>query len=73
VSDSGDVGYYRDMLMIVRDRIQSMIDKGLSLPQVLAAKPTLDYDPLYGRQPKATRRFVEAVYESLTRKAGATR
>jgi cyclase len=73
VSDSGDVGYYRDMLMIVRDRIQSLIDKGLSLPQVLAAKPTMDYDPLYGREPKVTRRFVEAVYASLARKAGATR
>ncbi len=67
VSDSGDVGYYRDMLMIVRDRIQSMIDRGMSLQQVKAAKPTMDYDPLYGRQPKATARFVEAVYGSLTR------
>ena len=69
ISDSGDVGYYRDMLMIIRDRIQNMIDRGLTLEQVIAAKPTMDYDPLYGRQPKVTRRFVEAVYESLKRKA----
>ena len=69
ISDSGDVGYYRDMLMIIRDRIQNMIDRGLSLQQVVAAKPTMDYDPLYGRQPKVTTRFVEAVYESLKRKA----
>jgi cyclase len=67
VSDSGDVGYYRDMLMIIRDRVQNMIDAGMSLQQVKAAKPTLDYDPLYGRQPKATARFVEAVYASLQR------
>jgi cyclase len=67
VSDSGDVGYYRDMLMIVRDRVQSLIDKGMSLQQVKAAKPTMDYDPLYGRQPKVTARFVEAVYASLKR------
>jgi glyoxylase-like metal-dependent hydrolase (beta-lactamase superfamily II) len=67
ISDSGDVGYYRDMLMIVRDRIQNMIDRGMSLDQVRAAKPTMDYDPLYGRQPKGTARFVEAVYESLKR------
>ena len=65
VSDSGDVGYYRDMLMIVRDRIRSLIDKGLSLQQVKAAKPTMDYDPEYGRQPGATAHFVEAVYASL--------
>jgi len=69
ISDSGDVGYYRDMLMIIRDRVQSLIDRGLTLQQVVAAKPTMDYDPLYGRQPKVTRRFVEAVYESLKRKA----
>jgi hypothetical protein len=55
------------MLMIIRDRIKSMIDKGMSLQQVKAAKPTMDYDPLYGRQPKVTARFVEAVYASLKR------
>ena len=71
VSDSGDVGYYRDMLMILRDRIQNLIDRGMSLPQVKAARPTMDYDPLYGRQPKATARFVEAVYGSLKRKPTA--
>lgn len=67
LSDSGDVGYYRDMLIIVRDRIRSLIDKGMTLEQVQAAKPTMDYDPLYGRQPGATTRFVEAVYGSLKR------
>jgi glyoxylase-like metal-dependent hydrolase (beta-lactamase superfamily II) len=67
ISDSGDVGYYRDMLMIVRDRVQDMIDRGMSLQQVKAAKPTMDYDPLYGRQPNVTARFVEAVYASLKR------
>ena len=50
ISDSADMGYYRDMLMIIRDRIQSMIDKGMTLEQVKAAKPTMDYDPEYGRQ-----------------------
>jgi glyoxylase-like metal-dependent hydrolase (beta-lactamase superfamily II) len=66
LSDSGDVGYYRDMLIIIRDRIQNMIDKGMTLAQVKAAKPTMDYDPLYGRQAGVTARFVEAVYGSLT-------
>jgi len=66
LSDSSDVGYYRDMLMIIRDRIQSLIDRGMSLQQVKAAKPTMDYDPLYGRRPGVTARFVEVVYGSLT-------
>jgi cyclase len=42
VSDAGDLGYYRDMLIIVRDRIQNMIEKGMTLEQVKAAKPTMD-------------------------------
>ena len=65
LSDAADVGYYRDMLMVIRDRIQAMVDKGMTLAQVKAAKPTLDFDPEYGREPGVTSRFVEAVYRSL--------
>ena len=65
ISDAADVGYYRDMLIVLRDRVQAMIDKGMTLPQVKAAKPTLDFDPVYGREPGVTARFVEAVYRSL--------
>ena len=68
VSDAADVGYYRDMLMIIRDRIKAMVDKGMTLAQVRAAKPTLDFDPEYGREPGVTSRFVEAVYRSLKEK-----
>ena len=68
MSDAGDLGYYRDMMMIIRDRIQAMIDKGMTLAQVKAAKPTMDYDPEYGRGPGVTARFVEAVYRSLKEK-----
>ena len=68
LSDAADVSLYRDMIIIIRDRIQDMIGKGMTLAQVKAAKPTLDYDPEYGRQPGSTSRFVEAVYRSLTEK-----
>jgi len=68
LSDAGDLEYYRDMVIIVRDRIQDMIKKGMTLEQVKAAQPTLDYDPEYGRQPGATAQFVEAVYRSLKEK-----
>jgi cyclase len=68
ISDAADVAYYRDMLMVVRDRIQAMVDKGMTLAQVNAARPTMDYDPEYGREPGATARFVEAVYRSLKEK-----
>lgn len=68
ISDVGDLNYYRDMIIIIRDRIQSLIDKGMTLDQVKAAKPTMDYDPEYGREPGVTAHFVEAVYRSLAEK-----
>jgi cyclase len=71
--DEADVAYYRDMVTIIRDRIQDMIKKGMTLEQVKAAKPTRDYDPRYdtpsGRWNAAM--FVEAVYKSLSAKPQA--
>ena len=49
--DSADVAYYRDMVTIVRDRVQDMIKKGMTLEQVKAAKPTRDYDRDSARRP----------------------
>ena len=54
VCDSADVAYYRDMVTIIRDRIRDMIKKGMTLAQVKAAKPTLDYDTRYD-DPKWTK------------------
>ena len=69
--DEADVAEYRDMVTIVRDRVQDMVKKGASLEQVKAARPARDYDPLYGRPEYTSEMFVEAVYKSLT--AGAKR
>jgi cyclase len=65
--DLGDVLEYREMAIIIRDRIQNMVTKGMTLEQVKAAKPTLDYDPLYGSTTGfwTTDKFVEAVYKTL--------
>jgi len=68
ISDVADVAYYRDMLIVIRDRIQAMIGKGMTLEQVKAAKPTLDYDPLFGRDPGSTAKLVDAAYRSLADK-----
>jgi cyclase len=66
ISDSADIAYYRDMVTIIRDRIQGMVKKGMTLDQVKAAKPTLDYDTRYD-DPSWTRdMFVTAVYQSLS-------
>jgi glyoxylase-like metal-dependent hydrolase (beta-lactamase superfamily II) len=66
LSDSADVGYYRDMVTIIRDRIKNMKDKGMTLAQIKASKPTMDYDPRFGVSPAWTPdMFVEAVYNTL--------
>jgi len=65
--DEADVVEYRDMLTIVRDRIQTMIQKGMTLEQVKAARPTLDYDGRYGAMTGSwtTDMFIDAAYRSL--------
>ncbi len=67
LSDEADVVEYRDMVTIIRDRVQDLITKGLTGDQVKAARPSRDYDTEYdgGRPPDE---FVEAVYRSLTDK-----
>lgn len=70
ICDEFDVLEYRDMITIIRDRIQAYIKKGMTLEQVKAMRPTRDYDPQYGATAGAwtTDRFVEAAYRSLTQK-----
>jgi cyclase len=65
--DEADVVEYRDMVTIIRDRVKSMVDMGMTLRQVQAAKPTADYDGRYGATSGfwTTEQFVAAVYESL--------
>lgn len=65
---ANDVAYYRDMVTIVRDRVQYMIDKKNTLQQIKAARITRDYDPIYGTEAGSPDRFIETVYNSLTRK-----
>ena len=68
IGDSADVAYYRDMVTIIRDRVQDMVKKAMALEQVKAARPTADYDPRYGATTGnwTTDMFVEAVYRSLS-------
>jgi glyoxylase-like metal-dependent hydrolase (beta-lactamase superfamily II) len=68
--DRHDVVDYRDMVTIIRGRIRYYVDQGMTLDQVKAAKPTLDYDGLYGAitGPWTSDMFVEAVYRELAKK-----
>jgi cyclase len=68
LGDETDVANYRDMVTIVRDRVQALIDEGGTLDDVQAARPTLDYDGTYSNESIGWtgEDFVEAVYLDLT-------
>ncbi len=70
VSDTADVASYRNMVTIMRDRVRDLKRKGMTIEQVKAAKPTMDFDGRYGSTtgPWTTDMFVEAVYKSLQEK-----
>ncbi len=66
------MGYYRDMVTIIRNNIREMINRGWSLGQVLEERPTKAYDGLYGADSGqwTTTDFVTAVYRSLVEGRG---
>jgi cyclase len=75
VCDEADVLEYRDMVTIVRDRIADMVKRTLTIDQVKAAKPTLDYDLHYGSTTGfvTTAGFIEAIYRDLSNPQGKPR
>ena len=48
ICNEADVVDYRDMVTIIRDRVQEMARKGMTVQQVKAARPSLEYDGIYG-------------------------
>ena len=70
LSDTADIASYRNMVVMIRDRVQDLIDKGMTLQQIQAARPSLDYDGRYGSTTGTwtTNMFIEAVYQSLQTK-----
>jgi len=67
LSDEQDVTEYRNMATIVRDRIKEYVKRGMTLEQVKAKKPTLDFDPRYGSDSGfwTTSMFVETIYKQM--------
>jgi glyoxylase-like metal-dependent hydrolase (beta-lactamase superfamily II) len=65
VADEADVVAYRDMVLFVRDRVRALRQQGMSLAQVVAARPALDYEPRYDKDGSSTASFIEAVYATV--------
>ena len=70
VCDQADAVEYRDMVTIIRDIVQDMINRGMTLEQVKTANPTNGFRKQYGTDtgPWTTDMFVEAVYRGLAAK-----
>ena len=66
LTNESDVDDYRNWMTMVKDRVLEMIKKKMTLEQVKAARPTLEYDGLFATPGWTTDQFVEAVYRSLS-------
>jgi len=68
ICNEADVVDYRDMVTIIRDRVQEMAKKGMTAQQVKAARPSLEYDGIYGATTGnwTTDMFLETVYREVT-------
>ena len=70
ICDEFDVVEYRDMVVIVRDRVQAAIKKGMTLQQINAAGYTKDWDARYDAKTGlgSAGKFIEAVYRTAPKK-----
>jgi len=58
---------YRTMLAAARERIAKLKAAGKTEEEVVAAKPTADYDAKFGVNERAIGNFLRVVYRSLPR------
>jgi glyoxylase-like metal-dependent hydrolase (beta-lactamase superfamily II) len=63
VSNKAQLTEYRDMLVILRDRVAALKKQGRSLDEIVAAKPTADYDAKWGQFAANPALFTKLLYE----------
>lgn len=67
VATKADLQRFHDMLVKVRGSIQSLIDQGRSEDDVVAAKPTAEFDAAWGTGFMNAENFTRFAYQSLKR------
>ncbi|MGE4658772.1 MAG: MBL fold metallo-hydrolase [Gammaproteobacteria bacterium] len=65
LADADDLRAYLEVLRTARERIQSMIDDGMSEDEVVAALPMADYDEQWGGGFMNPENFLRLSYQSL--------
>ncbi len=60
-----DLKAYRDMLVAISQRIKAHMKEGKKMEEIIAAKPTADFDAKWGKGFIPPARFVEMLYKNL--------
>ena len=70
VSTRADLAEYRRVVSTIRDRVQAMVRKGKSLAEVVASKPTAEFDAKWGKGFMTSDVFLDIVYGDLKARDG---
>jgi cyclase len=65
LGNKADLKVYRDMLATVSARIRTQVEAGKTMEEVLAAKPTAEFDEIWGKGFLPPQKWVEMMYENL--------
>ena len=65
VVDEKAVAEHRDMAIALRDRVAALMKKGQTQEQIVASKPTADYDAKVPQPEKTGERFIGQLYGEL--------
>ena len=65
LADKAALTAYRDMLVTVRDRVKKLKASGRSLADVVAAKPTAEFDAAWGKGMMQAGDFIGIVYSTV--------
>lgn len=63
--DRNAVIAHRDMILAVRDRVAQLVKQGRTAPEIIAAKPTSDYDSKIETAATTSDRFINQLYAEL--------
>jgi hypothetical protein len=67
LANKADMQRFHDMLVKVRGNIQTLIDQNKTEDEVVAAKPTAEFDAAWGQGLMTPEQFTRFAYQSLKR------
>ena len=64
-SNKAELAAFRDMLVAIRENVAKLKRQGRSLNEIVAAKPTAEFDPKWGQFLITPAFFTKLVYEGV--------